>query len=272
MQQTDKTLQKTEYSEKDMYLDFSPAPGFFSCATKIFAEGEEHVTRRYGKSVLILMLENELAFREDGREIRLSPCEYYIQRDGLFQEGLPMDKPPVYFYIEFCGTYSEERGLPLRGRFSPKSVASLTERCESLYRQSRTDFFKLNSYLCRVLSELSEGQTAESERGRLAYRVRALLESEYHRPITLSELSERFGYDKDYLAAMFRERYGISPHRYLTEVRMEHAKWMLAHTELSAEQIGFAVGYGDFSAFFRNFKQTFGETPSTTRKNGVQPL
>ena len=98
-----------------MYLDFSPAPSFFACATKRFAEGEEHVTRRFGKSVLILMLENELAFREDGREIRLSPCEYYIQREGLFQEGLPMQKPPTYFFMEFYGHYSEDGELPLRG-------------------------------------------------------------------------------------------------------------------------------------------------------------
>ena len=40
-----------------MVLSFSPPPEFFICSTKVFRPGEEHVTRNYGKSVLILMMD-----------------------------------------------------------------------------------------------------------------------------------------------------------------------------------------------------------------------
>lgn len=250
-----------------MYLDFLPAPSFCSCSTKIFRQGEDHVTRRFQKSVLILMLENELRFGEDGKEIRVRAGEYYIQREGLFQEGLPMEIPPTYFYIEFFGHYSEETGgLPLRGTFSLGGIASLLQRFETLYRQSHTDFFKLNSYFCRVLSELSDRQPSNSEKQKFAYRIRSLLESDYYRPLPMAELSARFGYDKDYLAQIFRECYDVSPHRYLTELRMEHARWMLENTAMSAEQIAFSVGYAEFSAFWRNFKKTYGRSPAAMRK------
>ena len=250
-----------------MYLKNFPSPSFFSCSTRIFALGEEHITRHYSKSVLILMLDGELRFREDGKEIILEKNEYYIQRNGLFQEGVPLSSPPTYFYIEFVGEYSDdEYGLPLRGRFDPTAISSLTEKCERLYRQRNGDAFKLNSYMCRIFSELGSNKECTDEHARLAQEMRNHIDSDYHGHLTLDSLSALFGYEKDYLARIFKEHYGISPHKYITEVRMEQAHWMLENTALSAEQIALSVGYSDFSAFYRNFRKSYSVSPSSLRK------
>ena len=233
---------------------------------RAFSAGEEHVTRHFSKSVLILMLDGELRFREDGKEISLRKNEYYIQRDGLFQEGVPLPCPPTYFYIEFYGEYSQdEYGLPLRGHFDPAAVAALTEKCERLYKQRNGDMFKLNSYMCRIFSELLDSKSNTNEHTRLALEMRNHIESSYHERLTLDSLSAIFGYDKDYLARIFKENYGISPHKYITEVRMEQAHWMLEHTDVSAEQIALSVGYSDFSAFYRNFISTYRMSPGSIR-------
>ena len=100
-------------------------------ATRVFQEGEVHVTRVYSYSVLILMLEGELRFLEDGREVTLQAGEYYIQRAGLLQEGLPLGrKLPTYFYVEFSGGDYQEtgEGLALSGSFSATLSFALRER------------------------------------------------------------------------------------------------------------------------------------------------
>ena len=90
-----------------MVLNFYPTPSFTFCGTKIFLPNEKHVTRKFNRSVLILMTEGELSFLEDGELITLHEGEYYIQRDGLLQKGVPMSSPPKYFFIEFIGAYSD---------------------------------------------------------------------------------------------------------------------------------------------------------------------
>jgi hypothetical protein len=130
-----------------MFLDFYPSPNFCACSTKIFLPNEIHVTRNYKKSVLILMLDGMLKFMEDGKEITLTRGEYYIQRQGLLQEGVPLKNPPIYFYIEFYGNYSDEKnGLALRGSFSPEKLSGITEALESLFKDHKANFFLLNSY------------------------------------------------------------------------------------------------------------------------------
>ncbi len=50
-------------------------------------------------------------------------------------------------------------------------------------------------------------------------------------------------------------------HDYLLSVRMERAKEMLADPLVTAQQVGYRVGYGDASNFCRAFRSRFGVTP-----------
>lgn len=249
-----------------MILDFSPSPSLFICNTKVFEPGEVHSTRRYFKSVLLLMMDGELKFREDGKIITLHPGEYYIQREGLLQEGVPLKDPPIYFFIEFSGTFSDGQfGLPLHGTFSAAKVVPLLERLEELFLRHHADLFKLNSYMLRVFSELLGGRAIVNEKYNTAYLIRNYIDSNYNTKITLADISKKVGYTEDYIARIFKEQYKITPHRYLTSLRMEHARWTLENTSLSAEQTALTVGYSDFSAFYRCFRKTFGVAPGAIR-------
>ncbi len=75
------------------------------------------------------------------------------------------------------------------------------------------------------------------------------------------------GYTEDYLIRPFKSHYGVTPHRYLIGRRMDHARWLLENTTLSTEQIASAVGYPDFSVFYRAFCNVHGASPGTFRKH-----
>ncbi len=250
-----------------MVLSFSPMPEFFACATKIFLPNEEHITRCYNKSVLILMMDGELRFKEDGKEIILRPGEYYIQRQMLKQEGVPMNTQPIYFYVEFSGSYSNGRfGLPIQGTFNAKTIVSLMERSEELFRRHDTNLFKMNSYMLRIFSELLSTNKNFDEKYNIAYLIRNYIDSKYYTRITLNEIAKKFGYTEDYITRIFREQYMITPYKYLTNLRIEHARWLLENTRISAEQAAISVGYTDFSSFYRNFRKAFGISPGAVRQ------
>ncbi len=247
-----------------MVLCFEPAPTFRTCATKVFEKDELHITRRHHNSVLILMASGILRFREDGHDVELSAGEYYVQRDTLFQEGVRLGEMPVYFYIEFAGSYSNEQeaGLPLRGRFTPRNLMPLLEHFEELYQSRRANPFLLNSYMSRVFSELWTASPRHDEGAHVAGLIRNDLDARYAEQISLADLAHRFGYTEDYLIRIFKRQYGTTPHRYQIGVRMDHARWLLENTSLTVQQVAFSVGYRDFSAFYRAFRARYGRSPS----------
>ncbi|MBQ8212632.1 MAG: helix-turn-helix transcriptional regulator [Clostridia bacterium] len=251
-----------------MVLSFSPAPEFRTCAIKRFKPDELHVTRRHSRSVLILMAEGILRFREDGQNIELQAGEYYIQRAGLLQEGIELGDSPVYFYLEFLGaSYSEEEenGLPLRGRFQPSAIARYPQRLEEAYHTHKADPFLLNSYMNRIFSVLLETAPQRDEQAQIAELIRSDIEARYVEQITLEELSHRFGYDKDYIIRLYRRRWGITPHQHLLELRIEHAGWLLENTDFSVHAVADAVGYKDLPSFWRAFRKIMGVSPSEYR-------
>ena len=252
-----------------MYLCSKPAPSFHSCDRKVFHATEYHTTRCYRHSVLILMLGGVLRFREDGRDVELRTGEYYIQRDGLLQEGVRLGEAPEYYYIEFDGSYSEDPGgIPLRGRYPSELVLPLMEECVASFYGQVSSRFYLHSVLCRVLDALSVRREGVSPGMRLSARLKAYLEANYPSALSMEMLSEKFGYSENHLNRVFRASYGVTPHRFLLSVRIAKAHWLLTNTDVPVHLVAEMVGYADPSAFYRGFVKRYGMSPRAVREQG----
>ena len=251
-----------------MYLLPTPPPDFRTCAKKVFAPGEIHITRRYDRSVLILMTKGVLTFREDGKDISVVEGEYYIQREGLMQEGLTPGISPEYYYIEFNGTFGEanERGtwLPIRGRFQGSVILPVVESFESLFAHHTANQFLLNSYMNRVFGELSSGISVRETDG-VPDLIKRDIEARFNENTTLDEIAKRYGYTSDHMIRLFRQKFGVTPHRYRLRLRMEHARWLIGNTNLTLEAIADAVGYREFPSFWRCYRSFYGVSPGAGR-------
>jgi len=99
-------------------------------------------------------------------------------------------------------------------------------------------------------------------------RLKHYLESHYAEDISLGSLSQLTHLSRYHLVRVFREAVGIPPHTYLRQVRMRHAKDMLASGQPIAE-VAVATGFTDQSHLTRWFKRLWGYTPGQYR-NSVQ--
>ena len=59
---------------------------------------------------------------------------------------------------------------------------------------------------------------------------------------------------------------GISPLKYINEVRIKKAKVLLQTRDNSVSEVAMAVGFNDVNHFGRMFKKQYGITPSTLFK------
>ena len=79
--------------------------------------------------------------------------------------------------------------------------------------------------------------------------------------ITLDELSLVASLSKYHFLRLFKEHYGITPHKYILTQRVNRAK-MLIKKEKNLSIIASKSGFCDQSHFIKSFKKIYGYTPS----------
>ncbi len=123
----------------------------------------------------------------------------------------------------------------------------------------------------------SEGAAAEAERaasggGRgpgaasgIAKRAVAFINERYAEDLTRWRIAEAVNASEDHLSRVFRRELGIGPWEYLTRLRIERAKGLLATGTESVASIGARVGFPDKAYFSRVFKKIVGMSPQEYR-------
>ena len=97
--------------------------------------------------------------------------------------------------------------------------------------------------------------------------IRQYIESHYSKStLSLDDLANELGYSVSYISAIFK-RNDSSFTKYLTTVRMEQAKLLLANPENKLVTIANEIGYDDPYYFSHCFKKYFGVSPLEYRKS-----
>jgi AraC family transcriptional regulator len=84
--------------------------------------------------------------------------------------------------------------------------------------------------------------------------------------VSLSSLAELVHLSPYHFSRAFKQSFGMPPHRYLTNTRIERAKSLLAARKLSVTEIGLDVGFSETSSFTSAFRKVTGETPTGYRR------
>ena len=96
---------------------------------------------------------------------------------------------------------------------------------------------------------------------RAVERVRAYIDENFARPVSLEELSRVLGIEKTRLLRMFARENGMPPHAYQLLVRIDRARLLLLDGVPQA-QLALDVGFADQSHFSRHFRRVEGITPA----------
>ena len=81
----------------------------------------------------------------------------------------------------------------------------------------------------------------------------------------VEELSEALGVSKSHLVRAFKAAMGVTPGQYLTGVRLEAAKLLLARREYPLEVVASLCGFSGANYLCRVFKKATGQTPAAFR-------
>jgi AraC family transcriptional regulator len=102
---------------------------------------------------------------------------------------------------------------------------------------------------------------------RLQKRVAEFIEEHLADEITLNTLAELVDLSLYHFARAFKQSFGVPPHRYHMNRRMDHARSLLQRSALSVTQIGIQIGFRETSSFTRAYRKFAGVTPSEFRRS-----
>ncbi|HEY7786262.1 MAG TPA: helix-turn-helix transcriptional regulator [Pyrinomonadaceae bacterium] len=96
-------------------------------------------------------------------------------------------------------------------------------------------------------------------------KTQQLMRDNLHRELSLGGLARSVNLSVWRFSHIFRSDVGMSPIQYLRFLRMERARILLETSFLSIKEIAHNVGLNDESHFVRDFKKTYGTSPTLYR-------
>ena len=95
-------------------------------------------------------------------------------------------------------------------------------------------------------------------------RAAELMQDDSASPLSLSQLSTVAGLTPSHFVRAFSQHYGMTPHAYLLDRRIRHARTLLKQGQPLAE-VALASGFADQAHFQRQFKRRVAATPGQYR-------
>ena len=232
-----------------------------------------YVTKGYG------------TFKFNGKVYNLKQGDIFILLKGMQVEYVAsIDDPWEYYWIGFSGSNANE--YLNRTSITNSCVANCEENskipqiilnmCEisKTYNPSRSDDILLLKELYSLLYALIEEfpkpfEYKDKELHTYIQDALNFINSNYMHSITVQEIADYVNLSRSYLYKMFIKNLGISPQRYLINLRMYKATLLLKGTKLPIGGVASSVGYSDSLLFSKTFSKHFSMSPLNYRNNQV---
>lgn len=232
-----------------------------------------YVTKGYG------------TFKFNGKVYTLKKGDIFILLKGMQVEYVAsIDDPWEYYWIGFSGSNANE--YLNRTSITNSCVANCEENskipqiilnmCEisKTYNLSKSDDILLLKELYSLLYALIEEfpkpfEYKDKELHTYIQDALNFINSNYMHGITVQEIADYVNLSRSYLYKMFIKNLGISPQRYLINLRMYKATLLLKSTKLPIGEVASSVGYSDSLLFSKTFSKHFSMSPLNYRNNQV---
>ena len=196
----------------------------------------------------------------------------FVERLGLQSISEILGKRAVDIFPEHLAvTYQRQDEIVL------DEAREITDQLELVFNRDRS----LGWYLASKIPLFGQGEkviglasisrdllTPGSETLRIAGLANVVkqIQARFAEPLKPAELAEQAGFTNEQLERRMRRVFKLSTSQFIRKTRIDSAVRMLRETDKAIIDIAMDAGYGDQSAFTRQFKATVGMAPGRYRR------
>lgn len=236
------------------------------------------LNRKTGKDVcgIVIAVKGECLFSINNKAYGLNENMVLHAGSNLDLSIETMEVGIEYYVVHYKNIFIEDKFKYMEEDSFSIGIGervSLLKYCESiLYKGSSPDEYA--KFYCKVdfmnlinALIISIRNSQYSYKLNLANKAIEYINKNYHKQISVTELSEILGIDRRKFSELFQEAIGLPPNKYIQQYRLEEAKAQLKYSNLSISEIADKTGYSDSFYFSKTFKKNIGISPKEYRKN-----
>ena len=156
-------------------------------------------------------------------------------------------------------------GAMIAGADSSKTLAVLHRQVRAM--TSWKSVSEVRSWALNSLAEMLAIVASLSKQRDVVQEAVDYIQGNYFRSdISLKEVATAVNISQSHLGSLLKTKLGMSYVKYLTSLRLEHAKTLLRATDRSVAHIAETVGYPNVTNFYRHFQKQEGITPAVFRQ------
>ncbi len=195
---------------------------------------------------------------------------YYPRQGVMLENWMHFDHPdlPEFFH---------RLSIPLNRPFPAENYAKMDELFRQLnmavnspapYRQELSDL-QFNLLMYELAAELQRQESGRANHSVVERfnNLRLSLASNPEAQWQLSRMAEEMNYSVSHFCLLYKNLFGVSPRQDLLNQRLERAKYLLANTDCTIQEISELLSYESASGFTAYFSKTVGISPSKYRKS-----
>lgn len=202
----------------------------------------------------------------------------YYPDDNQYYRYERVDEPDIY-WVHFTGSQVgdilSQLGFDKSGvyRPGPKSeFALLIQKMIQELQVKRSRYHAVANLYLKELIELLARHAAENEKNtwnsnEIVEKAIVDFHQSYHLPIQINDYARQLNISCCWFIRSFKRYTGVTPQRYITDIRISKAKELLYSSSLTGGEIAQIIGYTNPLYFSRIFKQMTGVSPQIFRKN-----
>ena len=218
-----------------------------------------HPTVTIDSFELIYVVAGEIFLREEDTNYHLKKGELLLLDAGKEHGGTQLSHGRTSFYWLHFYTNDIHTIAPQKQSTPPQNAVYTFQE---LMHLQETDHTLAELVLARFLKE----SNVKREYGnRTAHEIAEFIRIHSNRPLTVTEIAQRFGYSPDHLSRLLRRDFGYDTKTAIVKKRLEYIESLLINTDHSVKELAAQCGFEDENKFVKFFKYHKKITPSQYR-------
>jgi two-component system response regulator YesN len=244
-------------------------------SNSLFFHGYDHIAAYPQQPAAVYQFDDQMA-----------ETFYKFFKDKLKQQALDQIDIMIYTISRCIGTpinyikngffsivltmnrFLEERHL------SPEEINKITLNEQKFVWEiisSLSTLKEMEDYLKQYVQMIFEQLDNENKQNPTTHKIKAYIEQHAHESnLSIHSIAQHFFLSANYASFIFKKESNTTINQYLTAVRMNKAKALLADNKITLIDIAALVGYSDAKYFARVFKKEVGLTTTEYRERLIR--
>lgn len=208
---------------------------------------------------------------ENGREYVTRKGDiFYIPKNSGYVLDTEITGDCYIINFDFVEEYEGEEFI-----LSPKNTNEILrhfENAENMWRTRQTGYYEktlseLYEIIYNIKKSMAPSYVPKSRAAVIEPAMKYIYENYTSENIGISDLASLCGISEQYLRQIFRSVHGVSPLKFINNLKISRAKELIKYGQYSIHQAAQMSGFFDDSYFCREFKKSTGVSPKEYSKS-----